>query len=94
MTEQPALFNDGTWTQDDETAFQAWYTKMSKLTGINPNPDDPQHFYDYRAAFRAGATPVISPEDNRYHWPSAFKMEGHPRMFIEGVNTKTGERKR
>lgn len=69
-----------------EQAFQSWYAGHAKAQGLNPNPDDPQHFYDYRAAYRAGATP--SPDG---HWPSQFKLEGHPRMIIDGVNTKTGQ---
>src|SRR3990167_765913 len=38
----------------DEDQFQAWYKSWAAKTGINPNPDDPQHKYDYRAAFKAG----------------------------------------
>lgn len=68
-----------------ETDFQSWYAGWSKKLGLNPNPDDPQHFYDYRAAFQAGAVP-----DKSGHWPSQFKREGHPRMVVGGVNTKTG----
>ena len=69
----------------DEQAFQSWYSEQASKTGINPNPDDPQHFYDYRGAFSAGATPGLDG-----HWPSQFKKEGHPRMVLDGVNTKTG----
>jgi hypothetical protein len=72
----------------DEVDFQRWYGDWAKKSGMNPNPDDPQHFYDYRAAYKAG---VVPPEPGG-HWPSTFKKEGHPRMFINGVNTKTGER--
>lgn len=71
---------------NDEVEFQKWYAKHAKRLGINPNPDDPNHFYDYRAAYRSGAEPG---PDN--HWPSAFKLEGHPRMILNGVNTKTGQ---
>jgi hypothetical protein len=70
----------------NENAFKAWYAKHAQKQGLNPNPDDPQHYYDYRAAFAAGAEP-----DAYGHWPSQFKQEGHPRMIIEGVNTKTGQ---
>jgi hypothetical protein len=71
----------------DEGAFRRWYGGHATRLGLNPDPDDPQHFYDYRAAFQAGAGP-----DETGHWPSQFKREGHPRMVVDGVNTKTGER--
>ena len=73
-------------TAFDENAFQSWYGSHAKTLGLNPNPDDPRHFYDYRAAYQAGAEPVSDG-----HWPSQFKLEGHPRTIIDGVNTKTGE---
>lgn len=73
-------------TSDDESRFQAWYQSRVQRLGLNPNPDDPQHFYDYRAAFRAGAEP-----DQAGHWPSQFKREGHPRTVVGGVNTITGQ---
>lgn len=66
-----------------EGGFQDWYAGHAKRLGLNRNPDDPQHHYDYRAAYRAGATP-----DKTGHWPSQFKTEGHPRTFI---NEQTGE---
>ena len=74
---------------DDEMEFQKWYSERAKRLGINPNPDDPNHFYDYRAAHKAGAEP--GPDG---HWPSEFKLEGHPRMVLDNVNTKTGRRVR
>lgn len=75
----------------DEKAFKSWYADWAKVTGINPNPDDPKHQYDYRAAFQAGVKPEIA-NDGLYHWPSQFKLEGHPNLIVEGVNTKTGKR--
>jgi hypothetical protein len=69
-----------------EDAFQKWYAQHAAERGLNPNPDDPQHFYDYRAAFLSGAAP-----DESGHWPSKFKTEGHPRMVLDGINTKTGK---
>jgi hypothetical protein len=71
----------------DEMAFLAFYDDVSRKQGLNPDPDAPAHFYDYRAAWKAGARP-----DSTGHWPSKFKREGHPRMIVDGVNTKTGEK--
>jgi hypothetical protein len=68
-----------------EAAFQAWYRRHAERLGLNPDPDDPQHFYDYRAAFRAGAEP-----DAEGHFPSAFKLSGHPNLVVGGVDTRTG----
>lgn len=69
----------------DEKAFQRWYAGIAKKTGLNPDPDDPRHFYDYRAAFQAGAKP-----DSTGHWPSQFKRVGHPNLIVDGQDTRTG----
>lgn len=69
-----------------ELEFQRWYKNMAAILGINPNPDDPRHFYDYRAAFQSG----VRGPDATGHWPSEFKLEGHPRTVIGGVDTRTG----
>lgn len=71
----------------DDAKFKDWYGGHAKKLGLDPNPDAPEHFYDYRAAFQAGAGPGADG-----HWPSKFKREGHPRMVVDGVNTKTGEK--
>lgn len=71
---------------EQEAAFQAWYATRAADQGLDPNPDDPRHFYDYRAAFRAGAEP-----DMTGHWPSQFKLEGHPRLILDGIDTRTGQ---
>lgn len=68
--------------QDDEAAYRAWLRRY----GVT-NPDDPRQFYDFRAAFRAGATP-----DATGHWPSQFKKEGHPNLVVGGFDTRTGAR--
>ncbi len=74
---------------DEEAAFQEWYKTRAAQQGTNSDPDDPRHFYDYRAAYQAGVEP-----DASGHWPSAFKREGHPNLIVDGVNTKTGKRVR
>ncbi len=71
----------------DEGHFRAWYADMAKLFDLNPDPDDPAQFYDYRAAFRAGAAP-----DASGHWPSDFKRAGHQNLVVGGFHTQTGER--
>ena len=41
----------------EEEEFSKWYSEMSDLTGLDPDPDHPDHKYDYRAAFKAGVKP-------------------------------------
>ena len=71
----------------DEAAFRQWYQIMAQQYGLNPDADDPDQFYDYRAAFHAGAEP-----DESLHWPSQFKREGHPSMIVGGFHVQTGQR--
>jgi len=69
-----------------EKEFQDWFKGQAKKLGLNPDPDDPRHFYDWRAAFAAGAKP-----DAQGHWPSEFKLDGHPNLIIEGRGTRTDQ---
>ena len=71
--------------QTDEQSFRRWYADWAQKLGLDPNPDG--QFYDYRAAFREGAKP--GPDG---HWPSKFKMPGHPNEVVAGFNTRTGDR--
>lgn len=75
----------------DEAAFQAWRAKVvdpwAKKFGRNPDVDDPRQQYDYRRAFRAGATP-----DESGHWDSRYKLAGHPNRYVKGVDTITGKK--
>ena len=71
----------------DEEVFRRWYAAWADRTGMDRDPDHPDHRYDYRAAYKAGAAP-----DSDLHWPSEFKHDDHSNRFIEGVDTKTGRR--
>ena len=71
---------------DDEAAFQQWYAKAAKQFNLAPSPDDPRHFYDYRGAYKAGAWP-----DASKHWPSEYKLEGHPELIVGGRDTRIGK---
>lgn len=52
--------------------------------GLSPNPDDVEHYYDYRGFYKAlqagepAAKTAISPEDGNVHFPSVWKQPGHP----------------
>ena len=71
----------------DEVRFRKFYAEQAKKWNLDGNPDNPEHHYDYRAAFKAGAKP-----DKTGHWPSKFKKDTHPNLVIKGVNTKTGRK--
>lgn len=73
--------------KDEEARFMAWYKKNYASRGINPNPDDPRQRYDYRSAWMHGD----DPDPTTWHGSSRWKLEGHPRLIVDGVNTKTGE---
>lgn len=77
----------------EELIFRLWYSRWAKQIGLNPNPDDPRHFYDYRAAWKAGVSPQVNPEDQEYHWDSIFKSQWHPNRFVNGIDTITGKPK-
>lgn len=74
-----------------EAAFQEWYRGKAQAYGIDPNPDNPRHQYDYRRAFEAQADAKVIPEDGLPHWPSEFKLRGHPNLIVDGRFTPTGE---
>lgn len=76
------------WTPGDEKVFRSWYARWADRTGLDPNPDAPEHHYDYRSAYMMGQAP-----DADLHWPSQHKGDGHPNLIINGVNTKTGQKR-
>jgi hypothetical protein len=53
------------------------YEDWLKKNEVN-DPDHPEHFYDYKAAYKAGET-----KDKDGHWPSKFKHDLHPNRYIE-----------
>ena len=73
---------------DDEKKFQAWYARIVKRLNkgikdekdwvISNKPDDWQHYYDYRSAFRAG----VKGPDSDGHWPSKYKDDLHKNRFV------------
>lgn len=70
----------------EEPKFQNWYAKVAEQLGINPNPDDPRHFYDYRGAFRQG----VNPDPVSGHFPDTYKLPGHPTFSVESQYYKPG----
>lgn len=63
-----------------EPSFREWYANVAKILGINSNPDDPRHCYDYRAFYRALiAGKFQSPKRRGDRFPSAFETGCHAR---------------
>lgn len=94
-TQTTTSISENTAESTQERDFQAWYAgivKKAKEKGIrlNPNPDDPRHFYDYRAAWKAGED--LNAEG---HMSSKYKLPGHPRRYIDidgqTIDTITGK---
>ena len=85
-----AQAQDPNASAEQESAFQDWYAKQAYENGLSPNPDDPEHQYDWRAAHNAGAEGQLA-EDGYKHWPSEFKRPDHPNRFIDGIDTITGK---
>ena len=63
----------------EDTGFLDWYSDIAKKTNISPDPNDPKHYYDYRAAYEAGVD-----IDEKKHLPSKFKHDLHPDRFVIG----------
>ena len=71
-------------SEDEEQQFQKDYSTYAKATGMNADPDNPKHYYDYRGLWKeTGKLPAPGE-----HGDSRFKLEGHPRTY---VNPKTGK---
>jgi len=70
-------------SEEDEKQFQFWYKHWAKKTGINPDPDDPKHYYDYRASYMHGFNHEFDKESGEYHWPSKCKHDLHPNRYIK-----------
>lgn len=52
--------------------------KLLEALGLNSNPNEPRHYYDYESALAGGAKLGIDPASGGLHWPSEFKTFGHP----------------
>ena len=71
---------------EEEAEFQEWYAEHAEESGLDPDPDDPEHYYDYRRAWEDGAEP-----DEDGHWPSKYKSPDHPNRYVFGVDTITNK---
>jgi hypothetical protein len=69
-------------------SFEEWYSNIVKNLGISSNPDEVEHFYDYRAAHKAGE-PIPEPGQ---HMSSRFKSPLHPNRFVSGKDLEPSRR--
>lgn len=60
-----------------EAMFLRDYQKVAKKMNLSMDPDDPLHFYDYRAAWKAGDLDIAGD-----HFSSKYKLSGHPRYYV------------
>jgi hypothetical protein len=63
-----------------EQAFRTWYAMQAQKFRLNPDPDDPRHYYDFRRAFQSGFQPSG-------HWPSEFRLAGNPDREVDRMDT-------
>ena len=77
---------------EEDVEFLDWYSDIAERSNISPDPDDPRHYYDYRAAYEEGAE-----LDEGKHLPSKFKHDLHPNRYVIGkdleiYDSKYGEK--
>lgn len=77
--------------------FQNWYHKIAKLKGLNLNPYDKEHYYDYESYYNNEIKPnpigyeairITRPDS---HFPDTYKLPGHETFSDESIysNNKT-----
>ena len=64
---------------EEDAGFLDWYSDIAKRSNLSLDPEDPRHYYDYKAAYEAGAD-----LDEGKHLPSKFKHDLHPNRFVVG----------
>lgn len=76
-------------TPEEERIFQMWYKGMATRSGMSLNPDDKEHYYDYRGYWKN-----ISKDkhiwDNKGHFYDTYKLPGHP-TFSDQSNYAKGK---
>lgn len=68
------LKKDITLDKDTEKEFRKWYKGEVANRGLNPNPDDPLHYFAYRAFWK---DMVKGDTEAGAHFPSEYKKVGH-----------------
>jgi hypothetical protein len=63
-----------------DNGFNDWWSRVLEVHDYASDPNDVEHFYDYKAAFESG---IEIPEEGE-SWPSQFKHDLHPDRYIKG----------
>lgn len=80
----------------NEKEFVNWYKNVSSILGLNENPDNPNHHYDYRGYWLENKNNNIDYNVEGFHFPDTYKQPTHPTFSIEsqyankryGINPK------
>lgn len=78
---RPAFLED-----DDEREFLDWYKQTASKLGLNLDPDDLDHQYDYREFWEKevkGRGVTFKKGD---HFSSRYKLRGHPNRYVRQGN--------
>lgn len=76
------LLKGNSWGLLDEINFNSWYQGVAKQYGLNPDPNDPKHHYDYRLAYKLGVRePTYQPEHGQYRWPDIGKEKDYNKYY-------------
>jgi len=91
------LRSQSTLNENETNNLYNYLNKISQETGINKNPYDPRHFYDYDRYYKdmiAGkeyAKRTFDQNSQSMHFPSAYKEFGHPTYFNKFIPTLTNK---
>ena len=55
--------------EEDDPEFLDWYSERAIQSGISSDPYEPEHYYDYKAAYEAGAEPTYNEDLKKWKWP-------------------------
>ena len=83
-----------TLTPDREEAFMKDWQAYANLNKLDMNPDNPEHYYDYRGFWDANKkSSVVNPfiwetKSTAGHLPDTWKTPGHPTFSVESVYAK------
>ena len=84
-------------TKKQEDKFQNWYKNVSYELGLDSNPDNPLHAYDYRGFWLENRNKDIDYTQPDFHFSDTYKKPDHPTFSIEskyadkkyGIDPKT-----
>lgn len=74
-------------TPAEEQSFQDWYKRYAAIHGLDPNPDDPLHYYDYRGYWKNGLD--WNDMYTMQHLTDKYKRPGHESFSDESIYNLT-----